>query len=110
MNTNDNYLTPSKLSPIFVAECDYFGFIEDSIYKDYMIEYDDCQSIGRTFALYYKDAVNNLHEWLQNNSYILKEYPKAKFNIYMVDGTSLRGQTTRIKVYTISAAKAINLL
>ena len=111
MKTND-YITPTKQSPVFVATCDYFGYIEELRYKDYSIadEADNCQHVGRTFGIHFKDAVNRLHEWIQDNPHVIKEYPKCKFDIFLLDGSMDRYQTKQVKVYTISARKAKQLL
>ena len=98
-----NYITPTKKNILFKAECDYFGYIENTIYKDMLI--GNC--VTSTFATSYIDAVNMLHEWIKENDWVKKEYPKAKFNIYSVDGSlDKNGERLDKKVYTISASKA----
>lgn len=101
-----NYIIPTKKYPVYIAECDYFGYIETSYYKNSNVN----GSICSTFELRYKDAVNKLHEWIIEGKDILNEYPKCKFNIYLVDGTMDKYGTKRKKVYTISAVKAKKLL
>lgn len=111
MNTTD-YITPTKQSPVFVAECDYFGFIEEGFYKDYCIESNNCSHCGATFELHYTDAIISLHKWIKEHRYVLDEYPKCNFNIYLVDGTmnTKWDQQKETKVYSISAKKAKQLL
>ena len=109
--TTQDYITPTKESPIFVAECDWFGFIGGSLYKEYIVNENDGQSCGETFSLHFKDSVNRLHEWIENNENTLKEYPKCKFNIYMINGSLDKdGRKKYEKVYTITASKAKKLL
>lgn len=113
MKTTD-YIIPTKESPVFTAECDYFGFIENNLYKFHLIECPnwDSDSICTTFALYYHDAIVNLHEWLkEHKEYVTKE-PKAKFHIRMRDGSwdSKLNQAKETTVYSISAKKAKDLL
>lgn len=100
------YITPTKKNPIFTAECDFFGYIETKYYKDFVVDNSYCA----TFALYYKDAVNKLHEWIIDNEKILSLYPKCKFNIYLIDGTMGKYGKKEEKVYTIRASKAKKLL
>ncbi len=105
---NQEYIILTKDNPIFIAECDYFGNIEETMYKDWLIE--ELNLVGRTFATNFAHAVNKLHEWIieANEEWgVLKEYPKCKFNIWVVDGAVIKnGQDVRKKVYSISASKA----
>lgn len=112
LNEEENkYIRPTKKSPVFVAQCDWFGFIEENLWKEYLVNTPDGGHIGRTFAIRYHDAVNGLHEWIKENPETLKEYPKCKFDILLVDGSWDRhNDPVRKKVYTISAAKAKQLL
>lgn len=114
---NQEYIRPTKQSPIFVATCDYFGYIEEKHYKDYLVEAQDSrtgqtiQLVGRTFATSYANAVNRLHEWIVEHPEVIKDYPKSKFDILLVDGSVDRfDSTNQEKVYTISARKAKRLL
>lgn len=112
MSTTE-YIIPTKESPVFTAECDWFGFIEGNFYKRFLItEPDGGQSCGDTFAIRYHDAIVRLHEWIQENNQVLDEWPKAKFTIRLVDGSwdpRLNQRKDRV-VYTISAKKAKELL
>jgi hypothetical protein len=111
MKTEEEYIRPTKDNPVFVASCDYFGYIEESTWKDYLVETSRGDSVGRTFALHYKQAVNRLHEWIQENPEVLASYPKCKFDILLVDGTYDKFDSAiQKKVYTISATKAKQLL
>ena len=110
---NSDYIIPTKKSPVFTAENDWFGFIESSLWKQHLVEGpDDLGSLGNTWATNYLDALRYLHEWIQENTFILDEYPKAKFTIRLVDGSwnhKLNQKKEEI-VYTISARKAKRLL
>jgi hypothetical protein len=106
MTTQTDRIRPTKESPIFIATCDYFGRIEAGPYKDF--EVGDCR--GRTFGTNYAKAVNDLHEWIKENSWAVCEYPKCKFTIEMVDGSIEHDQYASQVVYTISAAKAKKFL
>lgn len=100
-------IKPTKQSPVFTADCDYFGYIEDAPFKQ--SEVNNC--IYPTFELTYMAAVNRLHEWIIDNKEILNDYPKAKFRIRIMDGTLDKYQDAIQKtVYTISASKAKKLL
>ena len=101
MNTKE-YITPTKENPIFIASCDHFGNIAGP-YKDWRIEGVCC---GDTFAVTFAGAINDLHEWLKENRDLLDEFPKSKFEIYVVDGTVKGGEFVDKKVYSISASKA----
>lgn len=100
------YITPTKENPVFVADNDYFGYIE-GVYKDYKVDNGENSSVGATFGTSFTQAVNDLHEWIKEADYLLKEHPKSKFSIYAVSGEMGKyDQPRQIKVYTISAAKA----
>ena len=100
-----DYIIPTKNEPIFQAECDHFGFIEDGFYKYAKVG----NGITSVFALTYSEAINKLHEYLQKDNYgkeIIEEYPKAKFSIYEVDGrTGSNDETLSKTVYTLTASK-----
>ncbi len=103
---SDKYITPTKKNPVFTAECDWFGYVP-GIYKDHLA--GNC--ISPTFGLYFKDAVNALHEWIEENPETLTDYPKCRFTLCLVDGSlNKSGDSRRQKVYTISARKAKKLL
>lgn len=101
------YITPTKQRPVFTASCNHFGSIERSLYKDWNIN----NSVGRTFSLSYSNAVNDLHEWIKDNQWVIKEYPKCKLEIEVIDGTINKyNEPKRIVVYSISASKAKRFL
>ena len=107
----EEFITPTKKNPIFIASCDYFGYIEESTCKEYLVNTPDGGTIGRTFALHYKEAINRLHEWIQENPEVLKSYPKCKFTVSLVNGTYDRfNSPVQKKLYTLSASKAKQLL
>ncbi len=116
-NLDNSYITPTKDSPIFMAECDHFGYLSQSIhYKDSVIECADDNSGAclNTFALSYESAIKYLHDYLcsEDGQWAMKEYPKAKFSIYLIDGSQDKrlGRYKTQKVYTISSKKATQLL
>ena len=82
-----------KTETYFLLENDYIGYISD-IKGDALKFYS------------YVDAVNALHEKLEdaNYNYINKEYPKSKWAVEMVNGEK------RSIVYRISATKAKKLI
>lgn len=106
--TTTDYIIPTKNRPVFTAHCDYFGRIDGVItYKDWTIG----DIGGDTFATSFKDAVNYLHEWIEENKWCIEEYPKCKFIIEMIDGSLDKRRDIIYKnVYTISASKAKKLL
>jgi hypothetical protein len=112
MEYADKYITPTQKSPVFMASCDYFGYIEVPLYKEWAIAtLDNCTYIGSTFALTFATAVKRLHEWIVENPQIIAEYPKCKFTIECVDGSPSRFNDPKHEtVYTISAKKAARFL
>ncbi len=95
----------------FLADCDYFGYIEPGIFKEVEIPYDkNCTSIMRPFEYDYTKAINSLHEWILENDGIAN-FPKAKWSIYLVDGSMNKYEEIKTdKVYSISSTKAKKLL
>lgn len=109
MTDSEKYIIPTKESPVFTAVCDWFGYIEDSPYKDYFIEMNGATGgcVGRTFATRYADAITRLHEWIVENKQVLEDWPKCKFEIRAVDGSYDKWEQVQDKVvYTITASKA----
>ena len=110
METN-NYIQIKKGSKVFIACNDYFGFFGSGIYKMWNVKNGENSHYGETFALNFKEAVNMLHEYIQENEYMIKEYPKTKYSIYMIDGTMNKyGEVNFKEVYSITTAKAKKLL
>ena len=110
---NQDYITPTKQYPVFTAECDHFGFIEEPLYKSFLVEDNEGSgSIGHTFALDFTNAIIRLHAWIKNNPHVVNEFPKCKFNLYLINGTIDKKlcQRHEEKVYSISAKKAKKLL
>lgn len=101
-------ITPTKKNPVFTAVCEDFGYIEESMYKQWNIKKEGTiNSWGYTFALTYFDAVKNLHEWIQENSEYVKGLKNIKFKIEMVDGSYNEwGEVIYKEVYSITSAKA----
>ena len=101
-------ITPTKSRPVFTATNNWFGRIETSLYKDWEVRMPDKSILcGCTFATTYADAITRLHEWIIENSFIVKEYPKAIFSIEAIDGSfDKHGEVKYKVVYQISAAKA----
>lgn len=108
--TTQDYIRPTKKSPVFIAVCDWFGNIEEERYKDYEIKTDGYWCVGSTFGISFRGSVNRLHEWIQDNPTVVKDYPKCKFEIYLLDGTVTKDKSNQVKVYSISASKAKKLL
>jgi len=110
--SNSTYIIPTKNNPIFVAQCDYFGYIEDSPWKEFKIDLPDgSETTGKTFALSFTNAIVDLHTWITEYPQILDEYPKATFSIHLVNGkVDEYGQYATPMVYKISASKAKKLL
>ena len=106
--TPSNYITPTKNSPIFTAECDYFGYIDRGRYKEWQVGNGNCTHAGSTFATSFTDAVNALHEWLKENREVIEDYPKSKFTIHVNYGEidTKRDHVKIHPVYSISAGKA----
>lgn len=110
---DDKYIYPTKKHMVFTASCNYFGSIERGLYKEWAIVYNEegGQLIGDTFATSFTDAVNYLHEWIQENEWCVKDYPKCIFTIESINGKlDKHEEILRRKVYSISAAKAKRLL
>ena len=78
----------------FTLDNDYIGFIECEIKREALKFYS------------YVDAVNALHEKLEdiNYNWVNEEYPKSKWSIDMVNGEN------RKIVYRITAKKAKQLI
>lgn len=109
MTTTDNttqeldYIIPTKQNPVFQATCDYFGSIELPMYKNALIG----NTTTATFALDYIESVARLHEWLKENEWLMKENPKATYEIFSMDGSVDKyGEIVRFRVYSISTWKA----
>ena len=88
-------LTENKVSTLKI-EMDYIGYLD-------------------TKTLFsYTDAVNHLHEMLQRGGdweWMLAEYPKAKYSIYIKTGIFNEYDEENIeKIYTLSSAKIRKML
>lgn len=106
MEANSN-IEVTKQNPVFIASCNHFGYLERTLYKRWIIG----NRTGYTWALNYTDAINELHSWIKDNEWAIKEYPKCTFDIFRIDGTLNKYQEiSEEKVYSISAAKAKKLI
>jgi len=100
-DNKSKYIIPTKEKPVFKAECDFFGYI-DGPYKDHII--GNC--VSNTFGVDFAMSINYLHKWIKDSDAI-NNWPKCKFNLYVIDGsTDKYGDPVMKKVYTISASKA----
>jgi hypothetical protein len=107
----EEFLRPTRKNPVFVADCDWFGFIEENLYKRWELPDRNGTIGGNTFSLHFTDAITRLHEWIIENKHVLKEYPKSKFSIYLINGSFNRFKEVKHqKVYTITARNAAKLL
>lgn len=105
MDNKNEYIKPTKDNPIFKCYNDYFGYIEDTIYKDWEIHEGDLWIVGRTFAINLSNAILKLHDYIKEH----QEYIEAnsKFTIVMVDGTLNKyGEINEKKCYSISMKQA----
>lgn len=99
------YITPTKNRPIFKCYNDYFGYIEEMIYKQWQIKDEKRWIIGHTFALNLTDAINKLHEYIKDNKDHIET--NSKFTIVLMDGTINKyGEIKEIKCYSISMKQA----
>lgn len=100
-----NYITPTTQQPIFMAISSYFGPIAGP-YKEWCIS--SINSVGPTFALNYKDAIHNLHEWMiENKDMIIRNCPATStFFIQVVNGNTKSDEKVAHKVYEINVLKA----
>ena len=98
-----DYIIPTKKEPIFKAMNDYFGYLENGIYKNAL--FTDC--LTSVFALTYSEAITRLHEYIIENPHLVDEMPKSKWEITVLDGTfDKHGERVAKVVYSISSAKA----
>lgn len=103
-SADSQYIIPTKQRPVFVLVHDYFGYIERGCYKDSLVK----NHTTTTFATSYADAVNALHEWIQQDPDKVVKCPKATMTIYSLDGSwdAKDDLPVRTKVYEIKASKA----
>lgn len=105
MNNKEDYIQPTIDTPIFKCYNDYFGYIEDSMYKDWEIHKGNLWSVGSTFAIDLTNAILKLHNYIKENKGTIA--PKSKFSILMVDGSlNKRGEINEKKCYSISMKQA----
>jgi len=100
-----DYVIPTKKSPTFVAENDYYGFIDTGCYKPSYCG----MGTTYTFALNYEEGIKRLHQYIKDCGEEI--YSTSNFNLYIMDGTvKSNGDSKLTKVYSISAKKAKQLL
>jgi len=108
------YAGVSKITPIYIAECNAFGFMERGLYKDYLIKTEDEEFYGQVWDMDLTRAIQALHEWIRDidNREFVIENPNAKYTLYMMDGSwnEKYGRPAEIKVYEITTAMALRTL
>ena len=104
----EEFIIPTKKAPVFAAWCTAFGNLETGVYKNASVNNCSYDVFGTTFI----KAVNDLHQWITENEYVVTENPKCSFIIEIIDGTldKYGEDAKRTKVYSISAAKAKKLI
>lgn len=105
MENQKDYIKPTKDNPIFKCYNDYSGYIEDSIYKEWVIHEEDVWIVGSTFATDLSGAIVKLHDYIKEHKEWIKS--SSKFTIVMVDGSLNRyGEVNEKKCYSISMKQA----
>lgn len=103
---NEKYLYPNKKSPVFVAWCDQFGNMESSMwqYKDwYVLQGDQSASIGSTYAVDYRNAIEQLHDFIEREMDWILEHSKIEFQIKEIDGSLDKyGETKATPIYKLN--------
>lgn len=95
-----DYISPTKESPVFIADDDTYGFIDLGVYKNSLCG----RSTTPTFALSYENGIERLHNYIKNTRHI---DPKAKFTLYIMDGSvDKSGQSKLTKVYSLTYKNA----
>lgn len=105
MSNKKDYIKPTKDTPIFKCYNNYFGYIEDYMYKDWEIHKESVWSVGATFAIDLSYAIQKLHDYIKENKDSIE--PNSKFAILMIDGSlNKRGEINEKKCYSISMKQA----
>jgi len=99
------YITPTKKRPVFKCYNDFFGYVEETLYKQWQIKDGDCWTVGYTFALNLTDAIRYLHGYIKDNKENIDM--NSKFTIVLMNGTiDKRGNIKETKCYSISMKQA----
>ncbi len=100
------YITPTKEHPIFKCYNSYFGYLEETLYKQWEIKDGLNWTIGYTFALNLTDAIRYLHEYIKDHQHEID--PKSKFHIVLMNGTidKKTGYHKETECYSISMKQA----
>lgn len=113
MENLNQYIIPTKKSPVFVVSHDYIGYIERSLYKRWFVQKNEQGGglCGETFATFYTHAIEYLHEYIIENPEVVTNYPKATITIFAIDGSKDKnGEVIYTPVYKITAKKAIKYI
>ncbi len=120
MMKKQEYITPSKNRPVFIAECTDFGYLtgEDlydsegdliiykPFYKNWFVqEHKEGGGLrGETFATSYLDAINYLINFIKDYKALTGS---TKYIIYMFEGKLDKWGSGRYKkVYTLTEMQA----
>lgn len=79
MDNKTDYIKPTKENPIFKCYNDYYGYIEDSMYKEWEIHKGNVWSVGSTFAIDLSKAILKLHDYIKEHQESIE--PNSKFTI-----------------------------
>lgn len=105
MDNKTDYIKPTKDNPIFKCYNDYYGYIEDSMYKEWEIHKGNVWSVGSTFAIDLSKAILKLHDYIKEHQESIE--PNSKFTIVMMDGSLNKyGEANEKKCYSISVKQA----
>lgn len=105
MDNKTDYIKPTKDHPIFKCFNDYFGYIENTIYKEWEIHEDNKWIVGSTFEVDLSRAILKLHDYIKEHKETLKS--NTKFTIVMMDGSlNNKGEINEVKCYSISMKQA----
>lgn len=105
MDSKTDYIKPTKDNPIFKCYNSYFGYIEDTMYKEWEIHEDNVWSVGSTFAIDLSRAILKLHDYIKEHRESINS--NSKFTIVMVDGSlNTHGEINEKKCYSITMKQA----
>mgnify|MGYP000436752734 FL=1 len=83
----------------------YFGYIEDTMYKEWEIHEGNVWSVGSTFAIDLSRAILKLHDYIKEHRESINS--NSKFTIVMVDGSlNTHGEINEKKCYSITMKQA----
>ena len=105
MDNETDYIKPTKDNPIFKCYNNYFGYIEDSMYKQWEIHEDNVWIVGSTFATDLSGAILQLLDYIKEHKESIES--NSKFTIVMMDGSlNKKGEISEVKCYSISMKQA----